>query len=210
MIRKSTPKDKKGAVITFRLTPKYRFALELMARRQHRSVTGVVEWAIDQALQIDGIGHPPSKPEVLCLDNGAKVDIEKFKLSLLDRLWSPIEAKRLVNFGRYAPNLMSFEEKLIWDKIQDEPIFHNNDGTLDGNLIKKAWGLLEDYGEGEDFDQEAFDIIAEQRQKDKLSAANAAKNDIIPEDDDGEEVITPSDHNSVKKRPLTKPLRTKQ
>lgn len=210
MIRKSTPKDKKGAVITFRLTPKYRFALELMARRQHRSVTGVVEWAIDQALQIDGIGHPPSKPEVLCLDNGAKVDIEKFTLSLLDRLWSPNEAKRLVNFGKYAPNLMSFEEKLIWEKIQDELIFHNENGTLDGNLIKKAWGLLEDYGEGEDFDQEAFDILAEQRRKEKSSAVNAANNDITLKDDDSEEEITPSDHTSVKKRTTNKPLRTKQ
>jgi hypothetical protein len=210
MIRKLPKKPVKGAVITFRLTPKYKFALELMARRQHRSVTGVVEWAIDQALLADGIARPPAIPEVICLENGAKVDALKFHLSLLDKLWSPSESTRLVNFAKYAPELLSFEEKLIWEKIQDEPFFYMND-ELDNVLIKAAWDLLEEYGEGEEFDQEAFTILVEQRLEERKLRARTSKSVIallFEDDEDEEEEIATKDHKPVKKGPINKPSRT--
>ena len=155
----------KGAVITFRLAPRHRFALELMARRQHRTITGVIEWAIELAARTDGINiPPPGVPEVYEMENGAKVNVSKIQKSLLDKLWSPCEAKRLVNLAHWAPSLMSFEEKIIWEKIQEMPLLYLN-GELDLELIKKAWGLLKEYGDGECFDVEAFKILVKTKQR---------------------------------------------
>lgn len=53
-------KDKgpvKGSVLNIRLTPENKFALEILARKQHRSVTSVMERGIMLALTESGISQ---------------------------------------------------------------------------------------------------------------------------------------------------------
>ena len=49
--------------VSLRIDPKIKFAIELLAREQKRSITGVIEWAVMQALQ-GQIVRTPSGNEI--------------------------------------------------------------------------------------------------------------------------------------------------
>jgi hypothetical protein len=92
MTRKSKKgESRKTESLTVRLSPRVKFGLELLARKQHRTLAGVVEWAIDM-----GMSDP---------DNG---------IPDLDELWSPLAGERLKNLKDAHPNLLSYEEELLF------------------------------------------------------------------------------------------------
>ncbi|MBY0404184.1 MAG: hypothetical protein K2X66_09815, partial [Cyanobacteria bacterium] len=41
----------KAEALTLRVNPKIKYGLELLARKQHRTLSSVMEWAIDKALK---------------------------------------------------------------------------------------------------------------------------------------------------------------
>lgn len=88
-------KAKKGEAVmtetlTVRLTPRLKYGLELLARKQHRTLAGVVAWAVEQAVNSpDGID--------------------------LDKLYHPIQEERIRLLEKHAVSLLHFEE---WQLIQ--------------------------------------------------------------------------------------------
>jgi hypothetical protein len=111
----STKIEKKTAlvkteVVTLRLDPKTKFGLELLSRKQYRSLSSVVEWAINYALQ-----------------NGTE-GIED-----LDNIWDVEEADRLVKLAILQPNLLSYEEQLVWKIIKEHGYFWK------GNYLNNEW-----------------------------------------------------------------------
>lgn len=94
----------KTEALSIRIDPRLRYGLELLARQQRRSVTGVVEWAIDQALRNETV-----------TDSGTSFD------QLVKDLWSPNEVERLVNLARTFPDLMTYDEARMWAVLKDSP-----------------------------------------------------------------------------------------
>lgn len=94
----------KSEVITIRINPKLKFGLELMARLHNRSVAQTVEMAIQRVLEdpFDGIQN---------LRN------VRYEHDLIDKLWSPHRGERLLRMVLTHPELLSYEEEVLWNKL---------------------------------------------------------------------------------------------
>lgn len=100
----------KTEIVTLRLDPKTRFGLELLSRKQYRTLSSVVEWAINNALLDEDQGVPQ-----------------------LDHIWDVEDADRLVKLALYHPNLLNYEEQVIWKLICENGYFWK------GRFEKKEW-----------------------------------------------------------------------
>jgi hypothetical protein len=77
----------------------------LAARRQRRTVSSFIEWAIEHALPAVRLEEGP--PEVTDLDLASVI------------LWDPDEADRLAKLALYYPGLLTYEEEVLWKLIQE-------------------------------------------------------------------------------------------
>ncbi len=98
----------KVEALTMRISPKMKFGLDLLCRKQHRNLTSVMEWALEKALKDinDGLAM-----EIETLDGRTKL------VPALDRLWHTEECGRLANIAFYWPSLLTYEEDYIWQII---------------------------------------------------------------------------------------------
>jgi hypothetical protein len=84
-----------------------RYFTELAARKQRRTVSSFIEWAIDQALYLvdwpidDEIG-PPAK-----------------LMDAAPRLWDPDEADRFARLALYYPDILTYDEQVLWKLIEE-------------------------------------------------------------------------------------------
>lgn len=125
-------KAKKGVQLkteglTIRMNPQVKFALELMARKQHRTLTLVVEWALQQAI----------------------ADPQQGLGDLLDKVWDPLEADRFIKMALNCPELLTYEEQLVWKVIREEAYFCNGKdckGLYES--VRKQWDVLEQVLDG--------------------------------------------------------------
>lgn len=90
--------QRKGEPLSIRIDPKVRYGLELLARRQRRSVTGVVEWSIVEAFRNETISD----------DHGNDVS---FEIALEKMLWALNEPERLLRLYFGFQSLMTFDEE---------------------------------------------------------------------------------------------------
>ena len=88
--------DIKSNSLTVRLEPKLRYGLELLARKQRRNLSGVVEWAL------------------LCQINSKDDGID------LEKLWDVDEVGRINCLSKYAPELLTFEERKYLKEFYDD------------------------------------------------------------------------------------------
>ena len=101
------PPTKKTETLTLRLDPKSKFAIELLARDQKRTLAGVIEWAVQKALndQIITTGY----------DEGSLKQ-------LVEQVWSVDELERVIRLGAFAEHLLSHEEACTWMVIKNNPV----------------------------------------------------------------------------------------
>jgi len=94
----------KSDVITVRLSPKLKYGLDLLARKQHRPLSSVVTWAIEQAI---------NDPESGLYKNMSKgLTVAKPK-QMLEVLWDIDPADRLVKRAIHWPEIMTYEDELV-------------------------------------------------------------------------------------------------
>lgn len=92
-----------------RLPPKLKFGLELLSRAQHRSLSQVVEWAVQMGMNSYEVGR----------------DFESLT-DLLTAAWKhPEEGRRLLEVFRSAPTLLSYEEAAACELI-DRAVDHQD------------------------------------------------------------------------------------
>ncbi|EGH00972.1 hypothetical protein PSYAE_03197 [Pseudomonas amygdali pv. aesculi str. 0893_23] len=118
--RKTT--DQSSTVsVSLRVDPAIKYAIDIAARIQKRTVTGVVEWSVERALadvkmpvdfMVMNDQFKPEMPEPQSVMEAVK-----------ERLWSPDDATRLVRLAFECPSLLTFEEGLIWESIRLSPPF---------------------------------------------------------------------------------------
>lgn len=133
MAAKKAPKGMQAKVesITVRLQPKLKYGLELLARKQHRTLSSVIEWAIDKALRQpeDGLWFTYLIPGD---DEREPFEEERF---LLEQVWDPEEADRLVKLAIFYPSLLSYEEEMVWKLICSESIFWSGSYVFDTDSL---------------------------------------------------------------------------
>jgi len=109
----------KTDTLTVRVSPKNKYGLELLARKQNRTLAGVVEWAIDKAFkdETDGLMIRDvymELPEEWDWD----ADLEKMQqVCALNLLWNPNRISRLASLYEIYPELLSDDERKLWELI---------------------------------------------------------------------------------------------
>jgi len=132
--------------VTLRLDPKLRYLTELASRKQRRTVSSFIEWAIEQAL---------SSVE---LDDKTHTTVAQ----VAGRLWDTDEADRLAKLGIYYPDLLTYDEQVLWKLIQEcaflwrgdrnEPggwTAQERDEALDYPQLRENWETLKKVASGE-------------------------------------------------------------
>lgn len=99
------PPGQKAEQLTIRLTPKLKYGLELLSRAQRgRSLSQVVEWAIQRGL------------------NSVEVANETSLGKVLDTCWAlNTEWERLLTLSKLAPELLDFDELNVLDAVSSNP-----------------------------------------------------------------------------------------
>ncbi len=100
--KRSNKQTGRTETIGFRLEPKLRFAAELAARKQRRSLSSFIEWAVDEAM------------DSVVLDSDSQVTVRQ----ALKDVWDPDEADRFVKLAAKYPELLNHEEERLWKCIR--------------------------------------------------------------------------------------------
>jgi hypothetical protein len=101
--RKGGGKLSRSETVTVRLDPKLRYMAELGARRQRRTLSSYIEWAIEDSLKhvnADTSGNSSLADEV-------------------EVLWDVDEADRLARLALRHPELLTHEEQVLWKLIKE-------------------------------------------------------------------------------------------
>ena len=95
----------KSEITTVRLDPKLRYLAELAARKQRRSLSSFIEWAIEDAL----MRFPLKEGE----------NWQRTVLGEAETLWDVDAADRFVKLALNFPELLTHDEQLIWKLVKE-------------------------------------------------------------------------------------------
>ncbi|WP_454834251.1 hypothetical protein [Pseudomonas lini] len=97
---KPNPKQSKLTPVSFRLDPKVKFAAEILARYQRRSLASTVEWALLRSLE---------GTVQVGVEEGASLTLNE----LVNISWSEDDFIRAVNIAFLVPHMATHEESCI-------------------------------------------------------------------------------------------------
>ena len=115
----------RSEVITVRLDPKLRFGADLAARKQRRTLSSFVEWAVEKALEEVEVDISTSGEVHAKTVNAA---------AALDSIWDVEDADRFAKMAFRAPELLNYEEQIIWKHICECGAFWFGDWRRQGEL----------------------------------------------------------------------------
>lgn len=156
--RKPKPTGSRTEVFAMRLDPKLKYLAEVAARKQRRSLANFIEWSLEQALGAVKLVEGDDF-------NG------QYNRTVLDeasKLWDLEPSDRLIKLAENYPELLSYEEQLIWKAIFDVSAYETYkdadgktqfnhydfvDGTgsdkkVDREAVQECWPQLVGYAEG--------------------------------------------------------------
>jgi len=92
----------RSEVVTVRLDPKLRYIADLAARKQRRSVSSFIEWAVERGVD-----------SVYVAEQGPSLWNEA------DELWDVDESDRFVKLALRHPDLLSHDEQIVWKLVRE-------------------------------------------------------------------------------------------
>lgn len=125
-IEKKSKKNTTSVNMTLRLDPRSKYLIDLLARQQKRTITGVIEWAVERA-----------GTEAI-FDNDRGISF----LEVIDSLWSTDESVRLANLALARPDLLDYDELRIWETIKASPDLWNASGQLLYTTLQEEWDRI--------------------------------------------------------------------
>lgn len=125
--KKGGGKLSRSEVVTIRLDPKLRFAAELAARKQRRTLSSFIEWAIEKAVSED--------PVQVVNANGEGYSA----LEATTNVWDVEEADRFIKFAEGFPELLNFDEERLWKLIKETPYFFKKVERKDDPNTHLSW-----------------------------------------------------------------------
>jgi len=138
--------SKRSAVVSVRLDPMLRFAAELAARTQRRTVSSFIEWAVEQAVGREYINEHSSIAEAV------------------SQTWDVDDADRLAKLALNYPGLLTHHEQILWKLIKEngclwkgsyggsgnEWSWFTTEETLNYKRLREHWDLLNKVASGEE------------------------------------------------------------
>ncbi|MEQ8734914.1 MAG: hypothetical protein RIC29_08320 [Rhodospirillaceae bacterium] len=126
MARKASGKltqdsPQKAGAVTVRLDPKLKYLADLGARKQRRPLSGFIEWAVEESL---------SK---VILEEDRNGDTSLMDAERSRNLWDVDEADRVAKLALNYPELLTYEEQLIWKLVR------TNGALWVGNYENFTW-----------------------------------------------------------------------
>lgn len=101
----SSRKLTKSEITTIRLDPKLKYLAELAARKQRRTLSSYIEWAVDKSLEQVVLREWENSRDSVA-DEASK-------------LWDVDEADRMAILALHHPDLLNHEEQLIWKLVKE-------------------------------------------------------------------------------------------
>jgi len=122
-------KAEKGDTLTLRISTKDKFALDLLATIQRKSLSSIVMEAIQKPLR-DG------------LTMEIKGGRGKSPIYIPDVAYDPLIPDRLVKLAMVAPDLLTEREKVVWKIVQEDSVFWT-DNTPTLSKIRANWDSIQ-------------------------------------------------------------------
>jgi hypothetical protein len=122
----------RSETVTVRLDPKLRYLAELAARKQRRTVSSFIEWAIEESLNRVIIYEDPSGGP----DRRSSIASES------SNLWDVDEPDRFAKLALRYPELLTHEEQVLWKLVRENG--HLWLGRYTGPSDEWTWRIDED------------------------------------------------------------------
>jgi predicted transcriptional regulator len=119
---------RRSATVSVRLDPKLRYLAEIAARKQRRTVSSFIEWAIEDSLNRVAIWEGA---------NGASRSVH----DAATQLWDVDECDRFAKLAFHYPDLLTHQEQVIWKLVRENGYFWK--GTLDNPTKTFTWYPVE-------------------------------------------------------------------
>lgn len=103
----------RSKVVGVRLDPKLRYLAEIAARKQRRTISSFIEWAIEDSLGRIELYH----------GSGYNGDYSVTLEQEISRLWDVDEAERFARLAILYPELLTTEEQEHWKLLADSLLF---------------------------------------------------------------------------------------
>ena len=167
-LRKAGRSLTRSEVITVRLDSKLRYVAELAARKQRRTLSSFIEWAVEHGLL-----------DVQLSSN----ENAKSAWNDADSLWDVDEADRFVKLALKYPDLLTHDEQILWKLIRDSGMFwrgHHDVSTGEWtwrptenfvlfDRIRQNWAALQAVARGEEkADANTFQIPSKEVPNDDI------------------------------------------
>lgn len=161
----------RSKVVGVRLDPKLRYLAEIAARKQRRTISSFIEWAIEDSLARIELYH----------GSGYNGDYSVTLDQEISRLWDVDEAERFARLAILYPELLTTEEQERWKLLSDSLLFapaksRDQSGghfwdwpTLEDRvfpMIRKLWPeFIKAYKKGKDEQRQWVEEIGEKVSK---------------------------------------------
>ena len=116
----------RSETVTVKLDPKLRYFAELAARKQRRTVSSFIEWAIEESLK-----------QIQLSEGGTEGGLSHF--SWATELWDVDEADRFAKLAFRFPYMLTHDEQMLWKLVRENGFFwwrNADNGTWD---IEEEW-----------------------------------------------------------------------
>lgn len=128
-------KPSRTETVTVRLDPKLRYLADLAARKQRRTLSSFIEWAVQNSLDhvklYEGDGY----------NGNESVSVAEAASSL----WDVDEAERFVRLAIRYPELLTHEEQERWKMLHDSGLLEQARGrNARTSEVLWDWAVLED------------------------------------------------------------------
>ena len=114
--------------VSIRLDPKLRFAAELAASKERRTLSSFIEWAVERAVK---------EVEITKDATGQLITA----LNVSEKIWDDSEPDRFANLALRFPDLLTHQERALWNVIKSRHSLWLN-GPLDYSLLRCLWGEI--------------------------------------------------------------------
>ena len=137
----------RSEVVTIRMDPKLRFIVELVARKERRTVSSLIEWCIETALDHQLEMRDPREQHPM----GGK-NVSALLAGIL--VWDVEESDRFVKQACAYPETLNVDEQRIWKVIMEADCFHRDTapsraGNFNLQLIRRHWDDIKKTASGE-------------------------------------------------------------
>lgn len=154
---------KKGAklsrteTVTVRFDPKLRYLAELAARKQRRTLSSFIEWAVEHWLQREPVSNHCGN------DSATFFDVS-------ESLWDISESDRLLILADNYPHLLNHDEQVTlkiikemraYDKVTGIVSFYDAKSGPRHELIRDCWKEIKGLVDGEITENQLRDVMTE-------------------------------------------------